>query len=76
MVVCFDSDIDKRNFLVWVDDLKMNTDEYVYIFPDLRAQGMLHRNNNGSYADFWLDTNVPGDGKDDQALRRTAAWCG
>jgi len=69
VVVCFDSDIDKRNFLVWVDDLKMNTDEYVYIFPDLRAQGMLHRNNNGSYADFWLDTNTPPDGKDEKALR-------
>jgi len=56
--------------MIWVDDLKMNTDEYVYIYPDLRAQGMITRSRNGSNGyNFWMDINVPPDGKDDQALR-------
>uniref|UniRef100_A0A914YPU6 Guanylate cyclase n=1 Tax=Panagrolaimus superbus TaxID=310955 RepID=A0A914YPU6_9BILA len=69
IVVCFDDDDTKRRFLVAADEKGMNTDEYVYIFPDVRSQGML-RQDTGKNADavrFWVDYNNPPDGLDDKA---------
>lgn len=65
---CFTSVSDRRNFGIWVDDLKMNTDEYVYIFADTRAMGMNTQSTNGSIY-YWQSTSTPPDGKDAQALR-------
>uniref|UniRef100_A0AC34GQZ3 Guanylate cyclase n=1 Tax=Panagrolaimus sp. ES5 TaxID=591445 RepID=A0AC34GQZ3_9BILA len=73
IVVCFDDDDTKRRFLVAADEKGMNTDEYVYIFPDLRSQGMLRQVNNtdtGKNAEavrFWVDYNDPPDGLDEKA---------
>ncbi|KAI1695986.1 receptor family ligand binding region domain-containing protein [Ditylenchus destructor] len=44
ILACFDSDLDKRAFLIYANDLGLNqNDEYVFIFPDIRSQGMLQR---------------------------------
>ncbi|KAK0410045.1 hypothetical protein QR680_004912 [Steinernema hermaphroditum] len=64
IVSCFDSDTDKRLFLIEATRQGMNTDEYVYIFPDLRSQGAM---GNAQAIPFWQDTNVPPDGFDDLA---------
>lgn len=50
--MCFDDDDTKRRFLVAADEKGMNTDEYVYIFPDLRSQGMLRQGS------FWLSSEL------------------
>lgn len=40
MIACIGSTVGKRNFLVWVDDLGLNTEEWVYIMPKIRGNGM------------------------------------
>ncbi|KAE9556383.1 hypothetical protein FO519_000423 [Halicephalobus sp. NKZ332] len=77
IVVCFDNDDDKRTFLIAANEKEMNTDEYVYIFPDLRSQGMLrqgtylHRIDSSlddtNTAFFWVDNAIPSDGRDEEA---------
>ena len=39
-VACIGNARDKRNFLIWIDDLGLNTDEYIYIMPKTNGEGM------------------------------------
>uniref|UniRef100_A0A7E4ZTS6 Guanylate cyclase n=1 Tax=Panagrellus redivivus TaxID=6233 RepID=A0A7E4ZTS6_PANRE len=73
IVACIDSNDLKRDFMIRADEMQMNTDEYVYIFPNLQSQGMLKPVNasNGNSTDtvnIWVDYEVPPDGLDKQAL--------
>ncbi|KAI1707073.1 receptor family ligand binding region domain-containing protein [Ditylenchus destructor] len=84
ILACFDSDLDKRAFLIYANDLGLNqNDEYVFIFPDVRSQGMLQRvqhsfnsapgvaqqQRSQAYINFWMDQNGdPGDGRNQDAL--------
>ena len=44
-VVCVGNADDKRNFLIWVDDLGLNTAEYIYIMPKTKGEGMTTKSN-------------------------------
>jgi hypothetical protein len=38
VVVCFDSDVDKRKLLLAIRDKGMDTKDYVYIFPQTQVK--------------------------------------
>ncbi|VDL84587.1 unnamed protein product [Nippostrongylus brasiliensis] len=59
-VSCFESDLARRNFMVAIAELGMDTDEYVWIMVESRKLG---------FADAWKDPVIPADGKDAVALR-------
>jgi hypothetical protein len=46
--------------MIYANGLGMNdNDEYVYIFPSVRSEGMTQRSNNGTPVSFWVDPNDP-----------------
>uniref|UniRef100_A0A914VLK1 Guanylate cyclase n=1 Tax=Plectus sambesii TaxID=2011161 RepID=A0A914VLK1_9BILA len=67
VIVCLDNPEDERDFMVRVHERGMDTDEYVYMLPDL------HDNDAGSVAvgdkQRWNDRSSKPDGKDDLAKK-------
>ncbi|KAL3114808.1 hypothetical protein niasHT_014622 [Heterodera trifolii] len=77
VLVCFDLEVDRRNFLLSIFDAGLAADnEFVFIIGALRNQGMLQQvssSEDGSvkYANIWVDKNSPSDGRDSDALAAT-----
>ncbi|KAK0421344.1 hypothetical protein QR680_015188 [Steinernema hermaphroditum] len=75
--LCFDNDNDRRNFFLAIYDMKLDTDEYLYIMLDTRGYGFGQRatknitdkNNYQGTIPFYIDQNDPTDGRDDDAMR-------
>uniref|UniRef100_A0AC35FQD1 Guanylate cyclase n=1 Tax=Panagrolaimus sp. PS1159 TaxID=55785 RepID=A0AC35FQD1_9BILA len=56
IVACFESDRDKRNFLIALSELSMNTNDYVSILVDLRGLGFGTQLVGGSEIGSDIDT--------------------
>ncbi|KAE9553861.1 hypothetical protein FO519_002949, partial [Halicephalobus sp. NKZ332] len=75
ILCCYEFDIDKRNYLLALKDLKMNTDDYVNIFVEMRGLGFGTRFTDGAEYDIvsgtvpiWiLGPGYPPDGRDQDA---------
>lgn len=74
LVACIGNAIAKRNFLIWADDLGLNTAEWVYIFPKIRGTGLTSNSGlndspflfnlffvgyiNQSFVDIWQNPTI------------------
>ncbi|CAJ0577134.1 unnamed protein product, partial [Mesorhabditis spiculigera] len=58
----------KRKFMLAAKDLGMLTDEFLYIFADMKTLGYKAITETGDYRDIWVDVNKPSDGRDLEAL--------
>ncbi|CAK5081085.1 unnamed protein product [Meloidogyne enterolobii] len=74
IVSCFDSAVDRRNFLLAMDDLGLvESTEYVLIIAQLQNQGMLQQISSGvngvQYDGIWKQSDGSNDGRDADALK-------
>nr|CAD2157797.1 unnamed protein product [Meloidogyne enterolobii] len=75
IVSCFDSAVDRRNFLLAMNDLGLvESSEYVLIVAQLKNQGMLQEiNSSGAngvqYDGIWKQSDGSNDGRDADALK-------
>nr|CAD2206774.1 unnamed protein product [Meloidogyne enterolobii] len=75
IVSCFDSAVDRRNFLLAMNDLGLvESSEYVLIVAQLKNQGMLQEiNSSGAngvqYDGIWKQSDRSNDGRDADALK-------
>nr|CAD2149303.1 unnamed protein product [Meloidogyne enterolobii] len=74
IVSCFDSAVDRRNFLLAMNDLGLvESTEYVLIIAQLQNQGMLQQISSGvngvQYDSFWKQSDGSNDGRDADALK-------
>ncbi|CAK5081081.1 unnamed protein product [Meloidogyne enterolobii] len=75
IVSCFDSAVDRRNFLLAMTDLGLvESSEYVLIVAQLKNQGMLQEiNSSGAngvqYDGIWKQSDGSNDGRDADALK-------
>uniref|UniRef100_A0A1I8B604 Guanylate cyclase n=1 Tax=Meloidogyne hapla TaxID=6305 RepID=A0A1I8B604_MELHA len=74
ILTCFDYNVDRRNFLLAATDMGLvENNDFVFIIPQLRNQGMLQMistgHNGSKYDSFWKDTNSTNDGRDSDALK-------
>ncbi|KAI1704620.1 adenylate and guanylate cyclase catalytic domain-containing protein [Ditylenchus destructor] len=80
VVLCFDDNVQLRRFAIKLSDADMVNSDYVYFIPRLRREwarmpnGTLDvdiRNYALRATPWWLDTQVPGDGRDADASKIT-----
>ncbi|CEF61122.1 Atrial natriuretic peptide receptor 1 [Strongyloides ratti] len=69
VLICFDSNIWRRQFYLTIFDMKLNINEYVFInienmYSDFNT---FNFNKNGKMYKFYEDTNIPNDGRDNDA---------
>ncbi|KAF7634231.1 Guanylate cyclase, partial [Meloidogyne graminicola] len=76
VVVTIDSNVARRNFLLTITDMGFaQSNEYVFILPQLRNLGMLQQgvsstsSNVSKYNNFWMSPNGVSDGRDEDALK-------
>ncbi|EYB91033.1 hypothetical protein Y032_0211g2199 [Ancylostoma ceylanicum] len=58
----------RRKLLLTIHDGGYLTDEFVYIFADTKSKGFSRPLPGGKVHNYWVDTNIPGDGRDKEAL--------
>ncbi|KAI1700200.1 receptor family ligand binding region domain-containing protein [Ditylenchus destructor] len=58
IVACFETNTDRRTFMMAVAETGMDRDDYVYIYLESRKQGL-------GQPPLWIDSRTPVDGKDD-----------
>ncbi|KAK0421119.1 hypothetical protein QR680_015071 [Steinernema hermaphroditum] len=76
IALCFANDVDRRNFFLTINDMGLNTDEYLYITLDTRGFGLgqraVPRTRNLTDATgtvpFYIDQSDNPDGRDQDAM--------
>uniref|UniRef100_A0AC35GHN4 Receptor ligand binding region domain-containing protein n=1 Tax=Panagrolaimus sp. PS1159 TaxID=55785 RepID=A0AC35GHN4_9BILA len=63
LVTCFEDNSDRRNFMLAALDEGLITNEYVFIFLQVKQDGF------GYPTPFWVDTVAPIDGRDDDVKK-------
>ncbi|KAL6744156.1 hypothetical protein Aduo_017119 [Ancylostoma duodenale] len=58
----------KRKLMLTVRDGGYLTEEFVYIFADTVSKGFSYPLPGGKQHMYWFDRNIPGDGRDEEAL--------
>uniref|UniRef100_A0A915CMZ7 Guanylate cyclase n=1 Tax=Ditylenchus dipsaci TaxID=166011 RepID=A0A915CMZ7_9BILA len=58
IVACLENNVDRRSFMLAASQMKLDTDEYVYIFIETKKQGF-------GVPPLWIDTNTTNSGDDE-----------